>query len=142
MEKVLVHTEKITKKKQKHLFQIPLPENAKEITGVKATIFPSTFRFTPHKHGGDLHLAIPDEGDVFFTDEIYLTTGHPMIEDARIDMDWNSRAAWWQGAKYEPFSIKLAPETTFIEGYYEDAINTTFNSDRTYTLRIYLYYST
>lgn len=140
MEKIIVHTIAITKLKEKHLFQISLPENSEAITGVGATSDKARVNVTGEwqklqRSSGILQLFVADTGEHFFTDD---PKAIPTPCDVQpFDQVFPIRDVPSYKAKFDLLNTWQPVHTTIVDGYYKDLIGNVSTSTN-YNIRIYL----
>ena len=117
----------ITKPLQKIHFTIRHPENALHITGIAVTGTNNVIRDERlrernlKKITGAISLAIPEEGDVFYTEEVRTET-IDFREFLENKIDWGiANVLYAYAAKpYDYFDTCIPVKEALLEGYYED----------------------
>lgn len=143
MYRIKIYSIDITMTLEKQLVELPLPENAKEITGiyVSPNIYPKGIKIKYNAAVGSLTLAIPEKGDVFFNDLVKAEVNSGTWEDWLMRPSVFESNPWFISKGIHPYNIRLV-DTTFITAYYEDFVNKTGIEPVSYSVRIYLHYRT
>lgn len=126
--KYLVKVLFITKPAQKIHFTVRHPENALFLTGIAVT---GTNVLKRGVEGiklpditGVLSLAIPEQGDVFYTQEVKSESGIFLdVVERRIQASFLRKDFGRSGKRYDYFDTCVRITDAAIEGYYEDAAN-------------------
>lgn len=140
MEKIIVHTIGITKQKEKHIFQIVLPENTEAITGIGATsdktrVLEGGFWPKIERSTGTLQLFVADTGEHLFSDNPKAFFGPTKMQ--MFDEVFPIRALPSYKTKFGLLDTWQPVHTTIIDGYYKDMVgNVSENTD--YNIRIYV----
>jgi len=123
--KYVVRVIYITKPLQKIHFTARHPEEALYLTGIAVT----GTNFS--RRGGDaiiftdttgiMSLAIPEKGDVFYTQEIKAETGNfSEYAEQRLRQSFINKSFSFSGKRSDYFNTCLPISDASIEGYYED----------------------
>jgi hypothetical protein len=138
MEQVIIHMIHITIPKEKHLFQITLPENVAAITGIGTTADRykvngiDSVKF--ERSAGTLQLFAADTSEHLFSDDPKNTYEASKIQ--RFD-EFFEHKVWSYKGKAGLFDTWQPIHTTILDGYYQDLIGNV-TEDIDYYLRIYL----
>lgn len=122
--KYLVKIIPVVRPGQKTLFRIRHPENALYLSGIAVT---GTFQGIFGDGGGrtdttgSLSLAIPEEGDVFYTEDIKWDNYKGKdITERNINQAFVPDVFAYGGGRYEYFETHIPITDAIMEGYYED----------------------
>ena len=138
MEKLVIHKIGISKAKEKHTFQIYLPENAEAITG----IFVTTDRYQitgvatnkVERSTGILQLFASDTGEHLYSDNpknTFSVTREQATDEIFSHKLWTYCTNMGMLDTWQPVS------TTILDGFYQDFVGTLTESV-TYNIRVYL----
>lgn len=140
MEKIIVHTIHISKQREKHIFQIALPENTEAITGLGSTT--DATKVVSYggwdkieRASGTLQLYAADTGEHLFSDDPRVHIDPP--QNQMFDDIFPFRKLWAYKTKFGLLDTWQPVHTTIIDGYYKDflgAITEVMN----YNIRIYI----
>jgi hypothetical protein len=140
MEKVIIHTLSITKRFDKKLFQILLPENAQAITGIAVTVDKHFINVPPNpkiqREAGMLRLFVSDTGEKLFSQLLHASYRVEPIEG--LGENYRDLQQWWWRSNYEMQDTWQRVESTVIDGYYEDRVGVLQVDNINYKVRIYL----
>jgi len=143
----------ITKGLQKILFRIKHPENARYLTGIAISgTYGRPFGLIIRDERvntdttGVLSLAIPESGDVFYTDHLKIETGDfsEFVEETIAPGFLNPRFGFC-AKRYEYFPTQVPITGNLMEGFYEDVVippggGTILLSGYYYKVTLYLRY--
>jgi len=122
--KYLVKVIPVVRPGQKTLFRIRHPENALFLSGIAVT---GTFQGVFGDAGGrtdttgSLSLAIPEQGDVFYTEDIKWDNYKGKdIAERNINQVFIPDVFAYGGGRYEYFETCIPVTEAILEGYYED----------------------
>ncbi|HTF02411.1 MAG TPA: hypothetical protein VK826_00235 [Bacteroidia bacterium] len=141
MEKIIVHTIRITRSFEKNLFQILLPENAESITGIAASCDIHLVNVTGQpkiqRESGYLHLFISDTGEKMFAQILhasYRIEAWEKIGEQHLVIQQFS----WK-TNFEMLATCQPVQNMVIDGFYEDRVGADVEEDElSYNVRIYL----
>jgi hypothetical protein len=139
MEKLIIHMLTITKKKEKHSFQILLPENARAITGIAVTVDqyliwkPGFFKM--EREAGLLQLFASDTGEHIFSDNPHAT--FRPIEYQWFGDELAFGQLWTWKEKFELLSTWQPVTSRVIDAYYKDTAGKIMD-EVNYNVRIYI----
>lgn len=139
MEKLIIHTIQITKKQEKQLFQIVLPENTEAITGVGVTcdqFMINQIGFSKiERQAGTLQLFAADTGEHIFSDNPH--TVYKPTDFQKFDQILFARQIWIYKTHFGMLNTWQRVTSTLIDGFYRDEVGTVLDSVN-YKVRIYL----
>lgn len=140
MEKIIVHSVKITKPKEKNIFQIVLPENTEAITGLASTTDKSRIMVggkmeKVDRASGTLQLFAADTGEHLFSDNPKVVNSPCWMQP--FDMVFPIRAVPLYKTHFGLLDTWQRVQTTIIDAYYMDLIGYVIE-DFNYTLRVYV----
>lgn len=124
--KYVVKVLSITKRGQKIHFTVKHPENALWLNGIAVTtsnIRPRNFDGPfPLDITGALSLAIPDKGDVFYTEEIKLETNvFKDFVEQRIRQEMAGKEFSQSGTRREYFTTWIPVSEALMEGFFAES---------------------
>ncbi len=164
-DKVHIHSVNVTQIAETISFRLPLPRDAKRITGLfltentvlragdalgrftKADFLYSTIKV------GDLTLKERGKSDMFFAGEV-IRNDSTMLYGDFVELDFYNRPVplspadfykheWFKaGTKWEEVILDLVPCSDFLTGFYRDRFNEYFATASSYRVNIYLLYET
>lgn len=142
MYRIKIYTMQITEQLEKRLEQFPLPENAKQITGISisADVYPQGVKSKTNVAVGTITLAIPETGDVFYNEIVMTQLVSGSWEKRKINPSAFKIRQWFRSIEYSPRRVQLT-DTTFFTAYYEDLVNGVGREAVSYKVRIYLHYT-
>jgi hypothetical protein len=139
-----IHTITITRKSEKHLFQIHLPKDTVKINSIQATLNADLPQDEVEKNSfpveaGWLWLEFPStKGLLPYYQEVRFDL--PLYNQTIISLlpldDIDIGRFWHQGRKKAAFSLNLCPINTLVSGYFIDRIG--LGHSRSYQVKIYL----
>lgn len=145
MQRVKIYTIPVMLTEEKLLYVFPLPENAMVINGINVTsdLYADVgVENAANKCVGSLSLAIPEQGDVFFHEQVKGYHINDWLEHYTAPAYFKLFSFMWNDSiGYPPLGIHLT-DTTFFTAYYEDFANAVGLPPQKYNVRIYLHYST
>jgi hypothetical protein len=138
MEKVIIFKLIVPSTKRTQLFDIILPENYPELTGISV----SSDKYMVNELSprtnipiGFLRLFIPDTGDELFSEAVFADATIP--EYSAIGSDFTIERIYNSPIAYCPLGTKINSQATIINGFYQDNVLTVSG---TYTIFIYLHF--
>jgi hypothetical protein len=170
MNRIKIYIIQVTMTQEKMLLQFQLPENATVINGINISANANTAiskggilagggsgdgtgggvgvgdiispALSANSVIGNISIAIPETGDVFFTEMVKTRNDSGSWENwllpALHPLDtWQ----WNNSIGFPPLGIHLL-DTTFLTAYYEDYFNKAGKPAVSYQVKVYLHYST
>lgn len=138
MEKLIIHTIRITKLKEKHIFQIALPENTEAVTGFGVTTDQYSLNGVPggkiERSTGILQLFASDTGEHLFTDDpknTFTPTKIQAYDELFGHRIWSYKSHFGMLDTWQPI------HTTILDGFYRDFMGD-IAYENSYNLRIYV----
>lgn len=137
MKKIIIHTEQITKAKEKRQFQIKLPSTICAVRGVLIEARPVHMgKMITATERGWIWLSVPEKRDVFYGETTAFDDHNKPVIGAINQAGLSGESeVWFNGTRKDFFKIDVPLEATLIEAFYVD-----FSSGRSvhYELKIYL----
>jgi hypothetical protein len=154
-EKVIIEQLEISKKGQVNVFQLSVPSDAKRIIGFEMTVAGLVLNDVPIFGGlpsgllkfqgssviGEIRIQSCGRSNLFFTGEVCFNDLNMGFADFTQTGEWIS-SQWTKGLKKEEDVVMVDECCAVLQGNYKDIIGTLANTDLTYTVNVYMWYST
>lgn len=129
MKKIVIHSEPVTKPKEKFPFQVKIPQNVTRLTGIHVCadfpFSPTNEDFLSDAQSGDLWLSVANAPEFFYTELVRLTD-FVSIRLRQIHPQGISYFGqqWFQNKEHRSaFNITINQDNEFIEGFYQSSVN-------------------
>ena len=154
LEKVIIHTLEISKRSQLQVFQLQMPADAKTIIGFETSVtgilvndipvfggLPlGLFLFQKSDVVGEIRVQSCEKPNLFFSSQVCFNDLNNGFGDFTQRGEWLS-TMWTKGLKREEDPIAVDGCCAILQGNYTDTIGRITNTDLTYTVKLYMWYS-
>ena len=150
-EKVIIQQVFITQMGQFKTFQVRMPSDAKKIIGFEASIrgfdmddgFDLDYLFIIRSVAvaGELRIQNLQSANLFYSTEVKLSDRNLGFGDFTQYFQW-VRKAWTHDYQREEDTVHIHESSPILQGSYRDKIGEASHSNYTYTVNIYVWYST